>query len=316
MHARQVLRLLRWICACALLGACDRWLTKPSLYNNINVVVSARDGSPVPGANLTLFTGQRAMGFAVTGRDGRYTFERVPRGEYGIAANPPEGYALLESLVDTAHTNVVSRLRVADDTVSPVHFTFLKSGPGVIIVRTAQNNGGPAAGVPVLLYDPTAVRARAVTDASGRATFDAVPFGVYGVALDRNVFFSDFPTRTDGSFATFDNLIVDAGSRDSVTFTLQRCSGTLRALAVDQNNLPVRNASLTFYTASQIITSRLTDADGRASAEMPCSVQTGVSASPAPTYTLPVGRGFSFFDGFTFTNGQTADVTFRLQKTP
>jgi hypothetical protein len=298
------------------LSACDSWVTKPSLYGTVDVVVATQAGEPVAAAALTLFTGQRPMGYAATDADGRHTFTRVPQGTYGVVANPPAGYALLESLIRTEPTNTVGNLVVANDTLSPVHFTFLKIGPGAVVAKIAQNTGAPIAGIPVTLYDPTAIRARVVSDAAGRAVFDPVPFGVYGVAIDRNIFFSDFPTRTDGSFAVYDNIIVDEDSRDSVTFTLQRCSGTLRALAVDQNNLPVRNAFVTFYTASQIITTRQTDADGRASAEMPCFVQGGVSATAPATYTLAAGRGSSFFDGITFTNGQTVDVTFRLQKAP
>src|SRR5262249_30097209 len=66
-----------WFCCALVLAAtaCDRWLTSPSLYNTVTVVVTTRGGSPIPGAALTLYTGQRPMGYASTGADGRYVFQ-------------------------------------------------------------------------------------------------------------------------------------------------------------------------------------------------------------------------------------------------
>src|SRR5690242_16855524 len=100
-------RIATWLLSILALTGCDRWVTKPSLDNTIEVVVSTRDGSPVSGANLTLFTGQRAMGYATTGTDGRFTFTRVPQGSYGVVATPPVGFELRESLVRSAPTNIV-----------------------------------------------------------------------------------------------------------------------------------------------------------------------------------------------------------------
>lgn len=315
-HSRGLDRAA-WILTMGIsVTTCDRWTTKASLYNSVDVFVTARDGSPVPGASLTLFTGDRPMGYAATNETGRYTFARVPRGVYGIAADPPEGFALRESLVRGSPTNTVDGLQVAGDALSPVRFTFLKKGSGSVSLRVAQNTGAPLAGVVATLYTPTLVQARVITDATGRASFNGIPFGVYGVAIDRPVFFSDFPTRTDGTFATYDDIIIDAGSRDSVTFTLQRCAGNLRALAIDQNNLPVSNANISFYTAFQLIGVRPTGNDGRATSEGPCDVETGISIAPPSGYTVLPGRNFSFFDSIRLASGQTVDVTFRLQRAP
>ena len=132
--------------ACAiLLAGCDAWLTKPSLYNTVDVVVAQRDGTPIPGTNLILYTGDRPMGYAVTGLDGRFTFKRVPQGVYGVLATPPSGYDVFDTFVHDG-------LLVADDTLLTVHFTFLKIGAGVTaVIRPVLSQGvrGPWSSIKV-----------------------------------------------------------------------------------------------------------------------------------------------------------------------
>lgn len=75
-----------------VLSGCDNDLTRPSLYSQVIVTVTAGN-EPVPGANLVLYTGARPMGYGVTGPDGKYTFRRVPPNGYSLALFPiPAGY--------------------------------------------------------------------------------------------------------------------------------------------------------------------------------------------------------------------------------
>ena len=98
--------------ACAL-WACDALLTRPSLYATVTATVARRDGTPIPNASLTLYTGQRPMGYAVTDTLGRYTFVDVPEGLYGLRADPPSGYVRLETLLSTtAPSEVVQNIWV------------------------------------------------------------------------------------------------------------------------------------------------------------------------------------------------------------
>lgn len=136
-------RVAAWSCA-ILLAGCDAWLTTPSLYNTVDVVVAQRDGTPIPGTNLILYTGDRPMGYAVTGLDGRFTFKRVPQGLYGVLATPPSGYDVLDTFVHDG-------LLVANDTLLTVHFTFLKIGAGVAVIRPVLYQGacGPWSSIKV-----------------------------------------------------------------------------------------------------------------------------------------------------------------------
>lgn len=70
---------------------CDGELTRPSLYNQVEITVTA-GSEPVPGVHLVLYTGPRPMGFGETGADGRYTFRRVPQNAYSVFVAIPAGY--------------------------------------------------------------------------------------------------------------------------------------------------------------------------------------------------------------------------------
>jgi hypothetical protein len=311
--ARRITRLA--LATLPLAGACDTSLTKPSLYNTVRVIVAQRDGTGVPGAGLVLYTGQRHMGYGTTNSSGEFTFTRVPQGVYGVTAIPPDDYALMETLVKVPPSNSSDQLFVQGDTLQPVRFTFLKRGPGVVVVRIVQTTGAALSGVLVTLYDPTAIRGTARTDVAGNAVFDAVPFGVYGVSVARPFLFRDFRTLGDSAGAFRDDLIVDAGVRDSVSFVFTKCAGSLRLSAVDQNGAPVFGSTAVVYTATSELAGKQTAADGRTTfSDIPCVTQVGVRITPPAGYTVVQGRGSSFVDGLTFTVGQVVDVNFRLTK--
>jgi len=298
------------------MAGCDSWLTKPNLYSAVTVVVSTRRGEPIPDASLTLYTGQRPMGYAHTGSDGRYVFEQVPQGNYGIFAIPPAGYSAIEDLIGGPSSIFRDKLIVAEDTLAPVRFTYLKEGPGTLVARVAQPDGTPIVGAPVTVYSPTTVNATATTDATGTVTFTNIPFGVHGLNVARPLLYRDYRTPGDSLSTYRDNLIVDAGSNDTTTFHLAKCAGTVRATAVDGNGVPVPGVTAAFYTSTQQLAVLATGSDGTVSySQMPCVIQVGVIITPAPGYSAPSGRGFRFVDGITLTNGARVDVTFHLVKT-
>lgn len=303
--------------AVAPLAGCDGLLTKPSLYNDVPVLVTRTTGAPIADVELELYTGQRPMGYGTTSTDGRFTFTRVPQGLYGVAATAPPGYARLEDIVAGPPSYFVDNLRVANDTLSLVHFSFLKKGPGTVVVTVTQRDGTPLVGVPLEVIQPTQTDARATTNSAGRAVFNDIPFGVHAVVVTRPPFFKDFQAPNDSAFAVRNDLIVEDGSRDSVAFSLPRCAGTVRATVVDQFGAPVPAATLTLYTSSQDLFVRASGADGRVTfPETTCATQFGLRVAPAPGYSAIVGRGFSFTDGITLTGGQTLDVTLRLRRGP
>jgi hypothetical protein len=233
-----------------------------------------------------------------------------------VQATPPSGYLLLETLIHTAPTTFVDNLVVANDTLAPVHFTFLKEGPGTVVAHVAGAGNQPLAGVAALLYSPTATVSHAVTDGLGNAVFDGVPFGVYGVQILRPILYRDFKTPGDSAGATRDGIVVDAGARDSVTFLLPRCSGTLNVLVTDGTGVPVPGASSVLYTSNGDVSREKADSTGRAALIAPCVVQFGVRVEPQPGFAVTQSSGQGFVDGLTLAAGGSRDVTLHLQRVP
>jgi hypothetical protein len=106
--------------------SCDGELTHPSLYNQVEVSVTA-DGAPVPGARVELYTGARPMGFAFTGPDGKYLFRRVPQNGYGVILWPvPAGYDTISRGPGQKPANVFDGLDVRGAITLQVEFKLTK----------------------------------------------------------------------------------------------------------------------------------------------------------------------------------------------
>lgn len=300
-----------------LATACDLWLTDPSLYNTVMVIVTTESGAPIPGVALTLYTGQRPMGYASTGADGRHVFNDVPQGNYGVFATPPGGYVSANNPNGGSQAVFKDGLIVAKDTLSPVRFTFLKGGSGSLVAVVIEPTGTPIRGVAVTASSPTGVDATAPTDSAGVVRFSNLPFGVYGLTVQRPPPYRDFVTPDDSPSVRRDGLVVNAGSTDTATFRLSKCAGTLTALASDGTGLPVPNATIKIYTPTEQLAQLTTDATGRISfPNAPCVIAFSVSITPPAGYTVPSGPGSSFVDGLTVAKNASVSVTFRLTKTP
>lgn len=168
------------------------------------------------------------MGYGTTASDGRFTFTRVPQGLYGVEAGPPSGYALIESLLGGPPTYFVQNLDVADDTLGPVHFTFLKIGTGDVVVRVLDMSGAPLGGVKAQLYTATQRLDTLLTDATGTGVFHNEPFGAYGVEIVRPAPYNSYNQPNDSLVSFRFPIIVEAGSRDSARFVLQKPADQLR----------------------------------------------------------------------------------------
>lgn len=312
------MRLLPGIGLAAVISvtACDSLLTKPSLYSSVPVVVARTNGDGIPGARVVLYTGDRPMGYGITDSSGQFLFTQVPQGVYGITALPPTGYVSRDSLIGGPPTNVADQIAVQGDSVhAVVRFSFVKRGPGTLIVRLTQPTGAPIAGAVVTVYDPAAIRGKVTTDVSGKAVFNSLPFGVYGVSVERPYLYRDFQKLGDSAFAFRDRLIVEDGIRDSVPIVLTKCAGSIRVSAVDQTSAPVPGTTAVVYVSTGALARTPTASDGKTRFDdLPCATQLGVIIVAPPGYAVAEGRGSSYFDGFTLGKDQTLDLAFRLQK--
>lgn len=244
----------------ALVTGCDRWVTTPARYHNLEVKVTSRLGTPIPGVRLLLYTGRRPMGTGRTDKTGRHEFEDVPDGEYGVVADQlPSGYHGLEALTGDVSTLYKDGLQVSAKSVPSVVFKLLREGPGTVVARLAKPDGTPLVGIPANLDDQFGHSRGQTTSATGVAIFTEVPYGIYYVKVanpDR------FETDTASPYLYSRPVPVDSGSRDSVAVTLTPCTGDITIRVIDGSGRGVPSYPVRLYTSTQILEDTFTDASG------------------------------------------------------
>ena len=209
------------ISVCAV--GCDSMVTSPSRYTAVEVHAARRDGSPIGGVPLVLYTGPRIMGYDTTNAQGLARFARVPEGEYGVYAGEPAGYQFPERLLGGAATNYVDRLNLYHDSTQTVRFRLLKIGAGTVTARVVDPSGTPVAGADVELYRLDAVLRRSRTAPDGGVIFLAVPYGLYGVRTGCPAEYQDLEPALVWQYG----LVVEDGVTTDGQLTLQGCRGTI-----------------------------------------------------------------------------------------
>lgn len=301
----MIRRLLTALTMMAPVAGCDSLVTRPTPYTTVTVYAQRRDSSPVPGVPVTLYTGQRPMGYATTGVDGRATFDRVPKGPaYGVLTAEPAGWAFLERLTGGPLSDHRAGLVLVPDSAVTVRFTFLKVGPGTVSGRVTNESGAALTGVQVALYSPAGILRRALTGADGTVRFPDVPFGVYGLAIDRPHGYRD----VGESLSVFrDGLLVEEGVVATATATLARCVGTLGVRVADPVRGPAAGLIAYLYDATAVLDSARTGSDGRATFSSGCG-EFGVFLGGTPDWIVTPGRGSQYLDGIVVHRGERRDV--------
>lgn len=300
-HRLTVLALL-----VASLG-CESVLLSPPQYGEVHVTVTTDAGAPVPDIPLTLYTGQRPIEYAKSDLAGSYTFQRVPRGSYGVLATVPAGTG------DLGDSYLVrDGLEMTPGVRRTVAFTLARC-EGAIIVAVREVSGEPAIGVPLTLYSSAGVLDTARSAQDGTHRFASVTCGEYGVQLGENPGYTLTPGR-GGSY--LDGIRLTRVSPPfTASFAVQRCRATLRVRAVDAASAGVAGATATVFTTSGQLATGLTRSDGTLDfISIPCGLPLGVAITPPTGYSVPAGRGSSVFDGIRLADGASADVVFRLNR--
>jgi hypothetical protein len=223
------------VCA-AVLAGCDG-LVSPPLFGTVSALVTRRDSvTPIAGTRVLLYTGDRPMGYATSDSAGRVVFHDVPEGIYGLRISAPTGYLPLERLyIGPASTEFVHNVRVRPRDSLGVQFTLLKEGPGRVAVQVQEPGGRALGDIALTLYGPQGSLATTRTDAQGRATFESLPLGNYGVFANRPAAYRD---SGEAPQVPRDGLIVDEGSTQRASFTLAPCGGSVVVEVRDRQGRP------------------------------------------------------------------------------
>jgi hypothetical protein len=295
------------------LTGCERLLTTPSLYGSVAVTVTRRNGAPVPGARLLIYTGQRPMGYGTTDSLGRYLFEDVPEGLYGVRAYPPTGYERVERFLPTSKpSDVVDGLQLTAGAQRTASFTFLQVGPGTIEAVVREAGGSPIPGLTTILYSPTGELRRGTTDPGGRLLFPNVPFGLYGVTVERPALYRD---SGEVALPYMDGLVVEAGGNAQATFAFEKCQGTITAQLVDQSRRPVPGGQLVFYSGATVLsrdTVPVADATRRYGPLL-CA-DYGLRAVLPRGYTATNVRGSAYVDGLRVRRNSQLQALLQVQR--
>jgi hypothetical protein len=88
--------LVGLVIATLALGGCGDLFGPATQYGAVTVLVRDTAGAPATGVALTLYNGERHMGYGTTDAAGSHTFSFVPEGGYGVWATPPVGWTVAE----------------------------------------------------------------------------------------------------------------------------------------------------------------------------------------------------------------------------
>lgn len=316
MYGIRVTAGRRWsrcllACGVVSLGGCDDLISDTTEFGAVEVSTVRTNGEPVPGTELQLFIGARPMASGVTDGNGIHRFEFVPPDAYGVFAVPPEGYTRPEFLAGGPSTAVRDGIGVEEGELESVSFTYLKRGPGIVEARVADSGGEPLPGIPTDLFLSLGVLRQDTTGSSGTVRFENVPFGGYGVRIRRPDVFLEF---REEPFLAVDGLIVEEGTEESVSFTLERCEGTLTAEVVDGAGEPVPGFPVVLFNADSVITETETAEDGRRTFGPLLCRDFGLALQPLRGWLIPEGRGGSFFDGIVVTRGSEQLFSFEVTR--
>jgi hypothetical protein len=304
-------RVLAAVAGLAVMAtACDHLLTKPLMYTSVNVRAERRDGTPIGGAPIELFTGQRPMAYDSTNGAGLALFQFVPAGPaYGLQAEAPAGYAFPELLLGGPPTNVIAGFALSADSAPHFTFQFLRIGPGTVNASVMDQAGKPIAGADVALYSATALLQHATTSTAGTVSFSAVPFGVYGVITPMTGLYSDF---NEPSATWQDGLLIEQGVTATATLTLHLCQGNVNLTVADPVYGAAPGLQTYLYTATATVDSATTGSDGRVAYVTACG-NYGVRVVPNLVWAVAPGRGTEFADGLQVHRGSVTNVALRAQ---
>ena len=307
-------RLPAAVAAAAAVGAllatlgCADIVTDILEYGSVEVETARRNGDPVPGVELLLYTGPHARGMGTTDASGRHRFEFVPPNVYGVRATPPEGYARPEELLGGPTSAYVDTLSLEEGGSRSVRFTYLKKGPGKITATVRDAGGAAVPDALVSLFSPLATVQESPAGSSGTVVFEDVPYGVWGVRVAP-------PALYLGEGETVfeqDGILVEEGSAETAAFALEPCLGTLGVRVGTAAGAAVAGYPVRLYQVGGTLEEGPTASDGvKTFGPLMCRTF-GVALVPKQDWEFTEGPGTSWLDGLRVTRGSDTTVAFTV----
>ena len=163
---------------------------------------------------------------------------------------------------------------------------------GTVRVRAMTRDSVPLPGIGVELYTGFRPMGYSVTDARGRTTFTLVPRAQYGVLMklpSQYARLNELLAAPPGDVV--DGLEIDTRTDTLLTFVFaRRGPGTIEALVVDQDTLPVQGLIVSRYDPAGIQGQSFTDESGIARFHSVPFGQHGVVVNLPDTLGIPGGQ--------------------------
>ncbi|WP_439688443.1 carboxypeptidase regulatory-like domain-containing protein [Curtobacterium sp. SP.BCp] len=258
------------------------------------------DGTPIPGATVTVTAPRGTVYTTTTRADGTYEFPALPViNDYEVSITPPPGATGAATVTGVSLNGVPG----GEDRVVPFAFTS-PAGTTSIIGQVVDTNGDPAADVPVVITDPTAnTTTTTVTNDEGYYTASGLtPNTAVTVAVDG----ADPVQVTTGGAAP----AAPTRPRPIETDAVSTVSGVVRLDGTPQAGVTVDLLD----GAGTVVATTVTDADGGYSFTTVDGTYTVRSALPAPGAT-----GTTTSTAVTLVGGgpaQTRDFAFVMPPAP
>jgi len=164
----------------------------------------------------------------------------------------------------------------------------------------------------MLLYTGPRVEGIQETGDDGETSFVEVGCQDYGLALATT---PGWVWEEGRGKSFYDGIIMTPGDERSFTFNVQRRAFEMHIRVEDQFGGAVPEALLELYTSGGPVTQARTDAEGSLLLEdVPCGQDYGIRIFPPEGYSVPEGRGTSYFDGIIPEADESVLITFVLTR--
>ena len=282
-------------------SACDGITNEPFEYGRVTVEVTLPDGTGLPDVGLTLYTGTRHLGYAVTDVSGGARFDFVPEGAMGVTTAPnseyrpvahPKGYFATVYMREGEHVTIP--------------FAFV-SRRGTIALAIRDAVGDPRPDHEVELYNPWEVVVRTRTNTQGEMLFEGLMEGDYGIRVFES---ATCALRPDGYM--YETFRVNGGARVEGVITLASCGpGTIALTVRDAAGNPRPDQEVELYNSREALLRTRTGTQGEVLFEKIPSGEYGIRVFESATCRLPP-EGYVYRDGLRLEPVGRLDVVITL----
>ena len=270
----------------------------------IDVSVTDVDGTPLEETEVILYGPQGDLSEKLAGPAGSVSFDPVGFGNWGIRVVPPRLY-----LDEDEGSFFQDRILIDEGWTEEVSFALEKC-LGTVRATVQDASGAPFPEYPIQLYASKGDPDVKDTGTDGMAVFDSIACGDRGLALGETPgwFFED-----GRGLSFYDGISVTHQSDQTFFFSVKRCSGEISIRVEDEGGAAVSGAVLELYSADRTWDQDTSGNDGHSTFTEACGMEVGVKIIPPSGYTVPQGRGLSFFDGLRPDLDGTVELVFRLK---